>query len=132
MKLSANYALRCLVLVSSLLPTAIHAAETSPPRESLSPCVARSPSTGLYYDLSAITVKPPEVKDGEKVYKGARDVSWHSKGHDYPANFTINICAPVIEDVKDAVGVDSSRWQNISAYYEMDGELYSLGYVGIA
>lgn len=133
MKLPASYPLRWLVLLSSLLPLPItvHAdPETSPPKESLLPCVARSPSTGLYYDLSAITVTPPEMKDGEKVYKDARDVSWHSKGHDYPANFTINICSPVIEDVKDVLGVDSSRWQNISAYYEMDGAIYSIGYVG--
>jgi cation-dependent mannose-6-phosphate receptor len=68
------------------------------------------------------------MKNGKKVEKDARDESWHAKGHDYPANFTVNICAPVIEDVKDVVGVDSSRWRNVSAYYEQAGKIYSIGY----
>lgn len=93
-----------------------------------SPCVARSPVSGLYYDLNAISLSPPELKNGEQLSPEARNTSWHSKGHDYPANFTLNICAPVIEDVKDVVGVDSSKWQNISAYYERDGKIYSIGY----
>lgn len=93
-----------------------------------SPCVARSPTSGLYYDLNAISLAPPELKDGKKVDREARDESWHAKGHDYPANFTINVCAPVIEDVEDVVGVDSSRWKNVSAFYEQAGKLYSIGY----
>lgn len=68
------------------------------------------------------------MKDGRKVYKDDREESWHAKGHDYPANFTMNICAPVIEDVQDVVGVKSSRWGNISAYYEEKGKIYSIGY----
>lgn len=95
-----------------------------------SPCVARSPTSGLYFDLNAISLSPPEMKNGKKVEKDARDESWHAKGHDYPANFTVNICAPVIEDVKDVVGVDSSRWRNVSAYYEQAGKIYSIGYGG--
>lgn len=91
------------------------------------PCVARSVTSGLYYDLTAIALAPPELKDG-KLSKGDRDESWHAKGYDYPANFTLNICAPVIEDVQDVVGVESSRWQNISAYYEEEGKIYSIGY----
>ncbi|GLI78096.1 cation-independent mannose-6-phosphate receptor CI-MPR [Penicillium ochrochloron] len=92
-----------------------------------SPCVARSPTSGLYFDLSAISLSPPELKNGKKVEKDARDESWHAKGHDYPANFTVNICAPVIEEVKDVVGVESSRWKNVSAYYEQAGKIYSIG-----
>jgi cation-dependent mannose-6-phosphate receptor len=92
------------------------------------PCVARSPTTGLYFDLSAISLTPPELKDGKKVNKDDRDESWHAKGHDYPANFTLNICAPVIEKVEDVVGVEPSLWKNVSAYYERDGKNYSIGY----
>ncbi|KAJ5294647.1 hypothetical protein N7508_009468 [Penicillium antarcticum] len=92
-----------------------------------SPCVARSPTTGLYFDLSAISLSPPELKDGKKVVKDARDDSWHAKGHDYPANFTINICAPVIENVTEVVGIEASRWKNVSAYYERDDKVYSIG-----
>lgn len=102
-------------------------AESSHPNDN-SPCVARSPVSGLYFDLSAISLSPPKFKNGKKVSPEARDTSWHSKGHDYPANFTLNICAPVIEDIKDVVGVESNRWKNISAYYERDGKIYSIGY----
>ena len=127
MKLSRS-PLQFLLLLSSLLPVQADS-EDPPSKDTLSPCVARSPTTGLYYDLNPISLSPPELKDGEKVYKGARDVSWHSKGHDYPANFTINICSSVLEDVEDVVGVESERWQNVSAYYEMDEKIYSIGYV---
>lgn len=92
------------------------------------PCVARSPTSGLFFDISAISLSPPEMKGGKKLLKDARDDSWHAKGHDYPANFTINICAPVIENMTDVVGVDSSRWKNVSAYYEQDNKVYSIGY----
>lgn len=92
------------------------------------PCVARSLTSGLYYDLNAISLAPPKLKDGKQVHEDDRDESWHAKGYDYPANFTINICAPVIEDLQDVVGVDASRWQNVSAYYEQEGRIYSLGY----
>ncbi|CAG8925999.1 unnamed protein product [Penicillium salamii] len=92
------------------------------------PCIARSPTSGLFFDLNAISLSPPELKDGKKVLKEARDDSWHAKGHDYPANFTLNVCAPVIENVTNVVGVDASRWKNVSAYYERDEKVYSIGY----
>ena len=92
-------------------------------------CVARSPTTGLYYDLNAISLTPPESKDGAKIHKGDRDESWQARGHDYGTNFTINICSPVIEDVEDVEGVEKSRWKNVSAYYEKSGKVYSIGCV---
>ncbi|OQD75112.1 hypothetical protein PENDEC_c008G01856 [Penicillium decumbens] len=91
------------------------------------PCVARSPTSGMYFDLSAISLTPPGLKDGKQVDKDDRGESWHAKGHDYPANFTLNICAPVVEKVVDVVGVESSLWKNVSAYYERDGKTYSIG-----
>ena len=130
MKLSSGSLQYYLLLASSLLSVRADT-DTSPPKETLSPCVARSLSTGLYYDLSALSLSPPELKeDGQKAYKGDRDTSWNSRGHDYPSNFTINICAPVIEDIKDVVGVESGRWANVSAYYELDEKIYSIGYAG--
>lgn len=116
---------------SVLLLTSILGLSTASDDSHLSdeaPCVAHSPTSGLYYDLNAISLAPPKLKDGKKVYQDDRDESWHAKGYDYPANFTINICAPVIEDVQDVVGVDASRWQNVSAYYEQEGKIYSIGY----
>lgn len=114
-----------LLLLSSLLGLS-NAAPSSHLNDD-SPCVARSPTSGLYYDLNAISLAPPELKDGKKVDREARDESWHSKGYDYPANFTINVCAPVLENVTDVVGVDASRWQNVSAFYEQEGKTYSIG-----
>lgn len=119
---SARYS---LLLLSSILGLANASGGSHLSDE---PCVARSPVSGLYYDLNAISLAPPLLKDGQKVYEDDRDESWHAMGHDYPANFTVNICAPVIEDVADVVGVDPSRWQNVSAYYELEGQIYSIGY----
>jgi cation-dependent mannose-6-phosphate receptor len=67
------------------------------------------------------------LKDGRKIHKSDRDESWQAQGHDYGANFTLNICKPVIENIQDVVGVDDSRWQNVSAYYEYNNKIYSIG-----
>lgn len=114
-----------LMASSSLAPFAVASGSS----DSSSPCVAHSPISGLYYDLNAISLTPPEMKDGKKVHKTDRDESWQAKGHDYGANFTINICRPAIEDVRDVEGVEKSRWMNVSAYYEKGGKVYSIGYV---
>ena len=53
--------------------------------------------------------------------------SWHARGHDYGANFTVNFCAPVVETLENVEGVDRSLWANVSAYYEKDGRTYSIG-----
>lgn len=118
---SAHYA---LLLLSSL---GLSAAENSHLKDD-APCVVRSPTSGMYFDLSAISLSPPERKDGKRVNKDDRDESWHARGHDYPANFTLNICSPVLETVEDVVGVQSSLWKNISAYYVRDNKTYSIGY----
>ncbi|KAJ5820526.1 hypothetical protein N7474_006117 [Penicillium riverlandense] len=113
-------------LLSSLATSTLAASDSSRLNEN-TPCVARSPSSGLYFDLRAISLFPPELKNGERIDQDARNESWYCKGHDYAANFSINVCEPVIEELTEVVGVDPSRWKNISAYYEQDGEIYSLG-----
>lgn len=115
-----------LFLLSSILGLA--SASDSSHLKDDAPCVARSPTTGLYFDLNAISISPPDLKNGHKPLKDARNESWFARGHDYPANFTINICAPVIENVTGVVGVEASRWKNVSAYYERDNKVYSIGY----
>ncbi|KAJ5468445.1 Vacuolar sorting receptor (Mrl1) [Penicillium sp. IBT 31633x] len=114
-----------LFLLSSILGLA--SASDSSHLKDDAPCVARSPTTGLYFDLNAISISPPDLKNGHKPLKDARNESWFARGHDYPANFTINICAPVIENVTGVVGVEASRWKNVSAYYERDNKVYSIG-----
>lgn len=115
-----------LLLASSPLVRA--GSDTSKNDKLSKPCTVQSPTSGMYFDLNAISLSPPEKKDGRKLHKDDRDESWLAKGHDYPANFTINICAPVIENISDVVGVDKSRWRNVSAYYEQNGKIYSIGY----
>jgi cation-dependent mannose-6-phosphate receptor len=90
------------------------------------PCVATSAS-GAFYDLRDDIASA--VKDGEKekAHKGPTEDYLYSKPHDWPYNFTMNVCAPVVKEVKDVVGVDKAMWKNISAYYEAEGKVYSLG-----
>lgn len=86
------------------------------------PCTATSTS-GAFYDLRPdIAVA---VDEGEKPPKGVPTTDYLSKGYDYGSNFTVNICGAVVKPIKDAVGVDKA--QNISAYYEAKGKIYSLG-----
>ncbi|GFF30729.1 putative mannose 6-phosphate receptor-like protein C530.09c [Aspergillus lentulus] len=127
MKSLAGSFLGLLFLLSAPVTSVYAASEPTGKKDGLSPCVARSPSTGLYYDLNAISVSRPDPSDSKKSSKNAPKESWHAKGHDYHANFTLNICAPVIEDIKDVVGVERDRWKNISAYYEKEGKIYSIG-----
>lgn len=91
------------------------------------PCTIRSSLSGAFFDLNPVHVLSPE--DGKKLAKDARNESWPARGWDYGANFTLNICGPVVEKVEDVVGVEKSRWQNVSAFYEMGGKTYSIGSV---
>ena len=106
----------------ALLPFPTHAASDPKPTK---PCTIHSPSSGSYYDLTSLSVLP--LQNGKKAHKDDRSESWHARGYDYGANFTLNFCAPVIEEVKDVVGVEKRLWANVSAYYELDGKTYSIG-----
>lgn len=119
--------LACLLQLASLYPSTALAAEDKPEPKT-KPCTIHSPNTGAYFDLNTISILPPGMKDGKKARPDDREDSWHSRGYDYGANFTLNICGPVIEKLEDVVGVDKERWQNISAFYKMDGKTYSIGY----
>lgn len=60
--------------------------------------------------------------------------SWHARGHDYPANFTMNFCGPVVEEEqKDETplveGFHHMKWENVSAYYVMENKTFSIGFV---
>lgn len=87
------------------------------------PCTISS-TTGSFFDLRPLSIQPLE---GKKPAKNAKADSWHARGYDYKGNFTLNVCTPVVEPVEDIVGVDKSHWQNVSAYYEVDGKKYSVG-----
>lgn len=59
--------------------------------------------------------------------------SYHSRGYDYPANFTMNFCGPVVEEkpeddgYRPLVGGSKLRWEDVSAYYVRDNLTFSLG-----
>jgi cation-dependent mannose-6-phosphate receptor len=88
------------------------------------PCTVRSPTTDRFFDLNPIHRKPPE--EGKKKKEG-EEGSWHARGYDYGANFTINFCGPVVEDLDKVVDLDKERWQNVSAFYEMGNKQYAIG-----
>lgn len=104
------------------LPIPTLAASDSKPTK---PCTIHSSSSGSYYDLTSLSVLP--LQDGKKAHKDDRSESWHARGYDYPANLTLNFCAPVIEEMRDVVGVERRLWRNVSAYYELGGKTYSIG-----
>jgi cation-dependent mannose-6-phosphate receptor len=88
-------------------------------------CIATSVSSGAYFDLR------PDIArhDGESKSKYGVTKDYHARGYDYGKNFTLNICGPVLEPVKDVAGVDKSEWANVSAYYTYHDKVYSIGLV---
>lgn len=99
--------------------------EEAPPK----PCTIRSPNTGSFFDLNPlhITLPDPESKAGKD--KDTKPESWHARGYDYGANFTINFCGAVVENLHGVQGIPETRWGNVSAFYVKDGKTFSIGYV---
>ena len=111
----------CLSLLAPLLA---QAADSKSPKP-VKPCTIYSPTSGSFFDLNPLSVQP--ARDGKKAHKDDRTESWHAKGYDYQTNFTLNFCAPVVEELRGVVGVDEGLWRNVSAYYTHDGKTYSIG-----
>ncbi|KAL3423610.1 hypothetical protein PVAG01_05357 [Phlyctema vagabunda] len=111
-----------LTLQSGVIAAA--ASDEKPKEKPTEPCTTSS--SGSFYDLRALTAE--HVEEGKKASKSGRTESWHAKGYDYHANFTMNFCAPVVEPVEDVIGIhDKQMWKNVSAYYETNGKIYSIG-----
>lgn len=113
----------------ALQGAATYAADDKTKPKPQPPCTAHSTTSGSFYDLNSISLKP--LENGKKPSKKDRTESWHARGYDYGSNFTLNICAPVLEEVKDVVGIESGLWKNVSAYYESGGKTYSIGYADV-
>lgn len=90
------------------------------------PCTARSPTTERYFDLNPIHRKPKD-KDDKRRKDDEVIESWHARGYDYGANFTINFCGPVVEDLTNVQDLKEELWKNVSAYYEVGDKQYALG-----
>ncbi|KAA8905728.1 mannose-6-phosphate receptor binding domain-containing protein [Sphaerosporella brunnea] len=104
----------CVVLLS-LLSASLAVSE--PPEKPIDPeCTVTSPFSENFFDLRKLrrdrTANPPQT-------------DWFVKGQDYGANFSLNICGPVLADVT-AEGVPKGA---VAAYYEMNGTAYSIGSV---
>lgn len=115
------------LLFLTILSNYVISAESNGKSKSSKPCTLHSPTSGSYFDLTQLQLYPP--KDPKKAIAPSQPTeSWHVRGHDYGANFTINFCGPVIEQLKDVEGVDKKLWQNVSAYYKTEKEnIYSIG-----
>ena len=111
------------ILLASLLSSSTYAADDSSPKPNR-PCTIHSPTTGSYFDLRTIQIQPPSSSSSKK---DARIESWHSRGYDYGANFTLNFCGPVVEDLGKIEGIPEDRVANVSAFYKMNGKTYSIG-----
>ncbi|EME89432.1 cation-independent mannose-6-phosphate receptor CI-MPR [Pseudocercospora fijiensis CIRAD86] len=92
-------------------------------KEDNKPCTITSPTTGSFFDLTALQIPDP----AQSKAKHPRDYSWNATGYDLGYNFTINFCGPVVEPVDDVVGVEKNLWRNVSAYYKHSGKVYSIG-----
>lgn len=98
-------------------------------------CTATSTKGGSFFDLRPdIAVAPADKKKeggglGSK-YKRGPSEDYAVKGYDFGYNFTLNICDAVLKAPTDVVGLESSAYKNVSAYYTTEGgKVYSIGYV---
>ncbi len=115
-----------LLLLAALASSSLASsdAEKTKTTTAPAPCTATSTS-GAFYDLRPDMAVA--VEDGAKAKKGVLAVDYLARGYDYGSNFTVNLCAAVVKPVKSVVGVDREQWRNVSAHYEHDGKVYSLG-----
>jgi len=119
-----KFSYACVVLALSIAGAA---ADEKTKEKPVKPCTIRSPSSGAFFDLNSLHIQPPS-KDSKSSKKDDKPESWHAKGYDYGANFTLNICGPVVEELDDVVGVHKSLWKNTSAFYTVGKRTYSIGY----
>ncbi|KAF1923741.1 mannose 6-phosphate receptor domain-containing protein [Didymella exigua CBS 183.55] len=119
MKSALSSLLSLLVLLACCVFRATAASD-----KPLKPCTVVSPTTERFFDLSGL--RRTLAKDGDRK-KEADEGSWHAKGYDYGANFTINFCGPVVEELRDVQDLDEKLWRNVSAFYERGDRQYAIG-----
>lgn len=88
-------------------------------------CTAISTKGGSFFDLRPDIAIAPK-KDAK--HKRGPSEDYFVKGYDYPYNFTLNICEPVLKTPNSVTGLDKGLYQNVSAYYTTAaGDTYSIG-----
>ncbi|KAH6642387.1 mannose-6-phosphate receptor binding domain-containing protein [Boeremia exigua] len=90
----------------------------------LKPCTVVSPTTERFFDLNGLRRTLPKAGDKKK---DADEGSWHARGYDYGANFTVNFCGPVVEELGAVQDLDKGLWRNVSAFYERGDRQYAIG-----
>ncbi|KAI1097485.1 mannose 6-phosphate receptor domain-containing protein [Jackrogersella minutella] len=127
MHLSLESRPACSAILYILSITSISLAADADKTTTSTACTASSTS-GAFFDLRpdmALKLNPGGSKPAHS--NGAPVIDYKARGYDYGSNFTMNICGAVVEPVDGVIGVDSGKWQNVSAYYTSKGDVYSLG-----
>ncbi|RPA93868.1 mannose 6-phosphate receptor domain-containing protein [Choiromyces venosus 120613-1] len=92
------------------------------------PCTVISAQSGNFFDLRPLTRTSSSSSSSSGTVQ-----DWTSRGYDYPANFTLNICAPVLSNVSSIDSIPTAQKSNISAFYTTaSGGKYSIGSVSTA
>lgn len=113
---------RLLLLAAAFLGSSLAADDKTP---TATACTAISTKGGSFFDLRPDIAVAPK-KDGKS--KRGPSADYEVKGYDYGYNFTLNICEAVINTPQEVVGIESSLYKNISAYYKTEkGDVFSLG-----
>ncbi|KAH7392793.1 mannose-6-phosphate receptor binding domain-containing protein [Pyrenochaeta sp. MPI-SDFR-AT-0127] len=115
--------MRSLLLSTLLLLLSQYATAASD--KPLKPCTIVSPTSERFFDLNPLQRLPPA--EGDKKKKESEEGSWHARGYDYGANFTLNFCGPVVEELDKVQDLDKSLWRNVSAFYEKGGKQWAIG-----
>ncbi|KAA8620386.1 vacuolar sorting receptor Mrl1 [Pyrenophora tritici-repentis] len=116
------------LLYSLLLLVASSTFATAASDKPLKPCTVISPTSERFFDLNPMRRLPPSKEDGKKSNKKeAEEGSWHARGYDYNANFTINFCGPVVEELDAVQDLDKGMWKNVSAFYEKGNKQWAIG-----
>lgn len=121
-----------LAFFLSLPSLSLGAAEPADPTSTAAPsnpCTIKSPKSGSFFNLNPLHIVDPAISGASN----ARNYSWNTTGFELPYNFTLNFCGGVVEDLSKlgdgggVEGVEEKNWKNVSAFYEHQGKVYSIG-----
>lgn len=117
-------------LLPLLLSLARHIHAASDEKPAPKPCTIHSPSSGSFIDMRPLSLHRSDdtTSNPSGSVSSSTNESYHARGHDYPYNFTLNFCAPVVEKLTDVLGVRERLWANVSAFYrDSNDDIISIG-----
>ena len=110
--------LALLLLLGIIAAVDGRAGSDSPVKPLDEECTITSPHSENFFDLRKLR-RSPDLTPPQ--------ADWQVKGLDYGANFSINICGPVLADTSAVEGVADDKLALVSAFYEKNGTKYSIG-----